>query len=89
MGVYKKPTAHFRSLTGGNLRLRVPNKMKFSEGSLLKTAVGKNVNSLYQVEETPAAIISPKAVIVKRQLKETFLYDLPTVLGKTYTLIAI
>ncbi|HEV8272372.1 MAG TPA: hypothetical protein VGQ04_13775 [Chitinophagaceae bacterium] len=89
MGVYKKPTAHFRSRIGGNLRLKVPNKMKFSEGGLLKTAVGKNVNSFYQVEETPASIISAKAVIVKRQLKETFLYDLPTVLGKTYSLIAI
>jgi len=89
MGVYKKSTAHFKSIIGGNLRLRFPNKMKFSEGGLLKTAVGKNVNSFYQVEETLPPIISPKAVIVKRQLKETFLYDLPTVLGKTYTLIAI
>jgi len=41
MGVYKKSTAHFRSIIGGNLHLRFPNKMKFSKDGLLKTAVGK------------------------------------------------
>jgi alpha-L-fucosidase 2 len=76
-----------RSMIGGNLRLRVPNEITLSSGNTLRIATGKNVNPFYQIEETPAPIISPKAIITKPQLKETFLYDLPTQAGKTYTLI--
>ena len=77
-----------KSTLGGNLRLRVPNSMKLTTGSALKKATGKNSNPFYQVEETPAPIISDKATIAPLQLKETMLYDLPTVTGKTYTLVA-
>ena len=76
-----------RSMIGGNLRLRVPNEITLSGGNTLRIATGKNVNPFYQIEETPAPIISPKATITKPQLKKTFLYDLPTKAGKTYTLI--
>jgi len=76
-----------RSIIGGNLRLRVPNEITLSGGNTLRIATGKNVNPFYQIEETPAPIISPKAIITKPQLKKTFLYDLPTKAGKTYTLI--
>ena len=76
-----------RSMIGGNLRLRVPNEITLSGGNTLRIATGKNVNPFYQIEETPAPIISPKAIITKPQLKKTFLYDLPTQAGKTYTLI--
>jgi len=80
--------AVIKSTIGGNLRLRVPNEMKLSNGVALKKATGNNSNLFYQVEETPAPIISDKATITPIALKETMLYDLPTQIGKTYTLVA-
>jgi alpha-L-fucosidase 2 len=73
---------------GGNLRLRVPNAIKLSTGTLNK-ATGKNTNPFYQVEETPAAIISDKASVAPLELKETLVYDLSTQAGKTYTFVAL
>jgi alpha-L-fucosidase 2 len=77
-----------RSSIGGSLRLRVPNAVKITGMGTLKKAVGKNPNPFYQVEETPAPIVSPDAKVAHPQLKETFLYDIATQAGKTYTLIA-
>jgi alpha-L-fucosidase 2 len=62
--------------------------MKLSTGGAVKKATGKNSNAFYQVEETPAPIISDKATITPLQLKETVVYDLPTGAGRTYTLVA-
>jgi alpha-L-fucosidase 2 len=76
-----------RSKLGGNLRLRTPNEMKLSTGGVLKKATGKNPNSFYHVEETPAPVIASKATLATPELKETMLYDWPTVKGKTYTLV--
>jgi len=80
--------AIIKSTLGGNLRLRVTNTMKLNTGSALKKATGKNTNIFYEVEETPAPIISENATIIPIPLKETMLYDLPTQAGKTYTLVA-
>ncbi|MBO9683524.1 MAG: glycoside hydrolase family 95 protein, partial [Flavisolibacter sp.] len=80
--------AVIKSTLGGNLRLRVPGEMKLSTGAALKKATGKNSNSFYLVEETPAPIISDKAAIEPLNLKETVVYDLPTTTGKVYTLVA-
>lgn len=77
-----------KSTIGGNLRLRVPNPMKFGAGGLLRTATGKNGNTFYQVEETPAPVISSKATVTPPQLKETLIYDIKTEPGKSYTLVA-
>jgi alpha-L-fucosidase 2 len=77
-----------KSNLGGNLRLRMPNTMKLDSGIELKKATGKNPNSFYYVEETPAPVISGKATITPVELKETMLYDLPTIKGKTYTIVA-
>jgi alpha-L-fucosidase 2 len=77
-----------RSTLGGNLRLRTVNAMKLKNGSTLKKAAGKNSNPFFHVEETSAPLISDKANIVVAELKESNLYDLPTVAGKTYTLEA-
>ena len=77
-----------KSTIGGNLRIRAPNKMKLSGDGSLKNAIGKNVNPFFHVEEMSAPIISPKALLARPQLKETFLYDLPTQAAKTYTFIA-
>ncbi len=80
--------AVIRSTLGGNLRLRVLNEMKFSNGNTLKNAVGDNVNTFYQIEKIPAPIISAKATIKQPELKKTFVYDIVTQAGKLYTLIA-
>ncbi|MCU7552273.1 glycoside hydrolase family 95 protein [Chitinophagaceae bacterium LB-8] len=80
--------AVIKSKLGGNLRLRIPNAMKLSSGGVLKAATGKNPNSFYQVEDTPAPLISPKATVTPLEVKETMVYDFPTQAGKTYTFIA-
>lgn len=77
-----------KSTIGGNLRLRVPNALKLSNGGPLKKATGKNPNPFYQTEEIPAPIISPKAPMTPLKLKESLLYDMPTQDGKIYTLVA-
>jgi alpha-L-fucosidase 2 len=80
--------AIIKSTLGGNLRLRVPNEMKLSRGVALKKATGNNSNPFYQVEETPAPVISEKASITPVALKETMLYDIPTTAGAVVALIA-
>ena len=76
-----------KSTIGGNLRMRVPNAMKINGIGKFKKAVGKNPNPFYEIEETPGPVISPKVTIAGPQLKETFVYDMPTQAGTTYTLI--
>ncbi|NBB23270.1 glycoside hydrolase family 95 protein [Runella sp. CRIBMP] len=76
-----------KSSLGGNLRLRVPNGLKLSTGGTLKKASGQNPNPFYVVEETPKAVISPKANPTAPTLRETMLYDIPTQARKVYTLV--
>jgi alpha-L-fucosidase 2 len=78
-----------RSTLGGNLRLRVSNTLKSGNGSILKSAKGKNTNPFYQVEETPEPIVSPKAKVAIPALKKNQEYDMPTQAGKVYTLLAL
>jgi alpha-L-fucosidase 2 len=77
-----------KSNLGGNLRLRVPNTLKVTGAGSLKKATGINANPFYHTEITPAPIMSLKATDTPVQLKATLLYDLPTQIGKVYTLIA-
>jgi len=79
--------AIIKSTLGGNLRLRLPNEMKLSNGISLKKAVGDNINPFYKTEKIATPIISDKATITLPDLKETFVYDVPTEKGKTYTLL--
>jgi len=81
--------AIIKSTLGGNLRLRVPNEMKLSNGNTLKKTSGENTNAFYQTEKTAKPIISEKATITLPQLKPTWLYDVPTIAGKTYTFISL
>jgi alpha-L-fucosidase 2 len=76
-----------KSTLGGNLRLRVPNKMKVVVSNSLKPATGKNANPFYQTEETAAPVISEKVISTPLQLKETMLYDIMTQKGNLYTFI--
>jgi alpha-L-fucosidase 2 len=80
--------AVIKSTSGGNLRLRVPDKIKSGSGNTLKKAIGENTNLFYQTDDTPAAIISSKAVITLPELKETFVYDMPTQKGMVYIVVA-
>jgi alpha-L-fucosidase 2 len=77
-----------RSTLGGNLRLRIPNEMKLSNGRALELAVGKNPNPFYVLKGTPPPVISPKAAIQPPPLKQTLLYDMATEAGTVYTLTA-
>src|SRR4051812_30578547 len=79
--------AVIKSNIGGNLRLRVPNELKLSNGGALKKATNENSNPFYQTEQTPAPIISPKAIITASRLNATWLYDIPTQKGKEYTIV--
>ena len=79
--------AVIKSNLGGNLRLRVPNQMKLVSGDELKKSVGENSNAFYKIESIPAPIISPKARITMPELKETFVYDLPTQRGRMYAMV--
>ncbi|MDO9374749.1 MAG: glycoside hydrolase family 95 protein [Ferruginibacter sp.] len=76
-----------KSNLGGNLRLRLPNKMTNSNGTKLKSASGDNPNTFYHVETIPDALASKSAVITLPALRNTFLFDLPTSKGQVYTLV--
>jgi alpha-L-fucosidase 2 len=80
--------AIIKSNLGGNLRLRVPNEIKMSNGDVLKEATGDNPNPFYQTEKTAEPIISDKATITLPELKATWLYDIQTQAGNTYTIVA-
>jgi alpha-L-fucosidase 2 len=80
--------AMIRSTLGGNLRIRIPNEIKLLNGTQLKKAKGENINPFYQTEKTPDPVISEKAIITPPTLKETFVYDISTVSGQTFTLIS-
>ena len=72
---------------GGNLRLRTPNEMKSKSGKKLKSASGENPNDFFVVSDIKEPIISEVSNIQPLQLKQTFLYDIPTKKGKTYIFI--
>lgn len=78
--------AVIKSNLGGNLRIRVPNEMKFTTGYPLKNATGENNNLFYQVETIPSPVVSRVAVINLPDLHKTWLYDIPTVKGKVYSI---
>ena len=72
------------SHNGGNCRLRSLNRLS---GKGLKTAKGTNPNPLYEVPQIAEPLINKEAKLNKVELKKTFLYDLPTKAGETYTII--
>lgn len=72
------------STIGGVCRLRTLTPLK---GKGLRSAKGENPNPLFATFEGLEPIISPEAKLNPVELKKTYLYDLPTQAGKTYTLI--
>ena len=79
--------AVIKSNLGGNLRLRVPNEMKRSNGVALKEAKGDNTNAFYQTEKTATPVISDKATIALPPLKSTWLYDIKTQPANMYMIV--
>jgi alpha-L-fucosidase 2 len=77
-----------RSDLGGNLRVRTPNEMKLEFGKKLKIASSQNENPFFFVEKTKTPVISPSAKVMAPNLKPSFVYDIPTKSGKSYTLIS-
>ncbi|MXO06740.1 glycoside hydrolase family 95 protein [Flavobacterium sp. HBTb2-11-1] len=70
---------------GGNLRLRTPNELILKKNKNLKVASGVNPNLFYEVEETEKPIISKDSNIQLLNIKASYLYDIMTEKGKTYT----
>lgn len=77
-----------KSNLGGNLRLRAPNVLTSNNGKSLKKATAENKNTFYYVETTPAPKVSPKANIDLPEPDVTYLYDINTTQGRSYTFIA-
>lgn len=78
-----------RSTLGGNLRLRVPNALKTTDGTPPAMAKGNNNNPFYQTELLIPPVISPKAEDIRMpELPPTIMYDITTQKGKLYTLTA-
>lgn len=76
-----------KSLIGGNCRIRVPNALK-SEVKLQK-ATGVNPNLFYQLDQTPAPIISTDAKLKPAGTSSTLIYDFDTKAGNTYTFYGV
>ncbi|SDF03206.1 alpha-L-fucosidase 2 [Pricia antarctica] len=82
----KLVAATIKSNQGGNLRLRVPNTIELVGSGSLHTAEGANPNPFFYVPKTATPLVSKDSTIKELNLGRTFLYDLDTEKGKTYTL---
>lgn len=80
----KIKSAVIKSAIGGNLRLRVHNALMMN-GAALAKAEGDNPNFLFGRQEISRPLISEKAPLKGVELKESYLYDVPTELGQIYT----
>jgi alpha-L-fucosidase 2 len=72
------------SHAGGNCRLRSLTPLS---GAGLKSAKGENSNPLFAVPAMEKPLVNEKAQLNKVALKKSYLYDLPTKAGESYTLI--
>ena len=83
----KVTKATVKSELGGNLRIRSAVPLK---GKGLKKAKGENKNPLYAVPaDVKQQINAPDAIEPMPALKNTYLYDINTKKGETYTFTAI
>ncbi len=80
-------SATIKSNIGNNLRLRVHNELKVN-GVLPKNAKGENPNPLFAKQQISRPLISEKAPLKGIELKDSYLYDIPTEAGQTIELIA-
>lgn len=76
-----------KSTLGGNCRIRVGNEMSLN-GKQLVIAYDENPNPFFDIPEVKKPLISPIAILNPVTLNPKHVYDIPTLPGKTYTLIA-
>jgi alpha-L-fucosidase 2 len=69
--------------------LITPNAINVDAGAQFNKATGKNPNPFFHIDDIATPIVSEKATIAPLNIKETVLYDLPTIAGKTYTFVAL
>lgn len=79
-GILKSVT--ITSTLGGNLRLRTHTPLSGD----YEQAKGENLNPFYRTQQIARPLISEKALMRGFELKEFYLYDIPTEAGKNYTL---
>ena len=75
--------ATITSTRGGNCRLRSNTPLR---GAGLKGAKGENTNDLFRLDETRKPIINASAKLNPTGVGKSYLYDLPTKAGQTYTI---
>jgi alpha-L-fucosidase 2 len=80
--------AAITSRLGGNCRVRAYSRLRISSGSTLHEAHGPNANRYFILPRVKDPLSSAVRSSMALPLKRTFLYDLSTEVGKTYTLIA-
>ena len=85
-GIVKLATIY--SKLGGNCRIRVPNQVRLGNGNELIVASGKNSNPYYEKYDIKEPIISESVQSSELELSQTFVCDIPTNAGETYTLIS-
>jgi alpha-L-fucosidase 2 len=75
-----------KSTLGGNCRIRSYTELKADSGARLKPANGENPNTFYEIAAIKHPLIASEAPHQEVTSEETFLYDLETKAGETYTL---
>ena len=71
------------SSKGGNFRLRTLTPV---QGKGLKKARGENPNAIYEVPQVMEPVVNKEAKLHEVKLKKTYLYDLNTKAGESYTI---
>lgn len=75
------------STLGGTCRIRTPQELVRTDGGILLPAEGANPNTFFETPILPSPVIADPTKCAPVSLKQTFLYDLPTEPGGTYTLV--
>ena len=78
-----------KSNLGGICRLRTGDEVVMANGKELKQASGDNPNPFFETVKVKDPLISSEAKLNPVKLKPTYLYDLPTEPGKTYTIVRL
>ena len=76
-----------KSELGGNLRIRTASELVMKGGKALAVAEGENTNPYYAVPEIAEPLISETASLDIQPVKDTYIYDVPTSVGKEYVFI--
>lgn len=76
-----------RSTLGGNLRIRVSDKVKPVYDTLIYAAAGDNPNVFYATEDMPPALAASGANVQSVTVAPTALYDRPTKPGEIFMII--